>query len=179
MMGEAGLIIRTIGHSTRSLGDFLELLRVNEIETVVDVRRFPFSRRHPHFNRDQLRDALLRARVDYVAAPELGGRRQPLPDSPNTAWHNMSFRGYADHMETDEFRSGIERLLEVGRKRRTAIMCAEALWWKCHRSLIADYLKSKGICVRHIIDGTHSEIHSYTPAARVNNGRLSYSSPER
>lgn len=165
----------TIGHSTRSLEEFLGLLDAYAIEVLADVRRFPGSRKNPHFNQDPLRDALKGNGVEYVSLPELGGWRQPLPDSRNTAWRNPSFRGYADYMETGEFRSGIERLLDLIRRRRTAFMCAEALWRRCHRSLIADYLKAEGICVRHIIDGTTSEIHPYTSAALVRNGTLSYS----
>jgi uncharacterized protein (DUF488 family) len=172
------LTIWTIGHSTRTLGEFLDLLTVNAIEAVADVRRFPASRRHPHFDQDALRTSLLGAGVEYVPLPELGGRRRPRPDSHNTAWRNESFRGYADYMETEGFRAGIERLLELVRRRRTAVMCAEAVWWRCHRSLIADCLKAAGVSVRHIIDGTNSEIHPYTSAARFRNGRLSYSPGE-
>ena len=112
---------------------------------------------------------------EYVPLPELGGRRRPRPDLRNTVWRNKSFRGYADYMETEGFRAGIERLLELTRRRRTAFMCAEAVWWRCHRSLIADYLKAEGICVRHIIDGRDDEIHPYTSAARFRDGKLSYS----
>ena len=169
------MTVWTIGHSTRSLGEFLDLLSVHAIEALADVRRFPTSRRYPHFDRDPLSDSLRGAGVEYVALPELGGLRHPLPDSRNTLWRNQSFRGYADYMETEEFRGGIDRLLDLVRRRRTALMCAEAVWWKCHRSLIADYLKAEGICVRHIVDWKTNEIHSYTSAARLRNGRLSYS----
>ena len=113
--------------------------------------------------------------VEYVPLPELGGRRRPRLDSHNTVWRNESFRGYADYMETEGFRAGIERLLELARRKRTAIMCAESVWWRCHRSLVADYLKAAGVRVRHIMDGTNSEIHPYTSAARFRNGKLSYS----
>lgn len=173
-MSEEALTVWTVGHSTRPRDEFLELLAANEIEAVADVRRFAGSRKHPHFNPDALRDALATIGVEYVPLPELGGRRRPRPDSRNTAWRNESFRGYADYMETDEFRAGIARLLELARRRRTAVMCAEAVWWRCHRSLIADYLKASGVCVRHIIGGTRSEIHPYTSAARVTDGILSY-----
>jgi len=178
VMSEEGLTLWTIGHSTRTLGEFLDLLAVDAIEALADVRRFPASRKHPHFDQDALCNSLPGIGVEYVPLPELGGRRRPRPDSHNTVWHNESFRGYADYMETEEFCAGIERLLELARRKRTAVMCAEAVWWRCHRSLIADYLKSAGVCVRHIIDGTHSEIHPYTSAARVRDGKVSYSPGE-
>lgn len=177
-MDETGLTIWTIGHSSRPLDEFLALLAANTIEALADVRRFPGSRKHPQFNQAALRDALQQAGIEYAPLPELGGRRRPRPDSHNTAWRNESFRGYADYMETEEFRAGIERLLELARRRRTAVMCSEAVWWRCHRGLIADYLKSTGVCVRHIISGSHSEIHPYTSAAHIEDGRLSYSSEE-
>lgn len=174
-MSKEELTLWTIGHSTRTLGEFLDLLTVNGIGAVADVRRFPASRKHPHFDQDTLRTSLLRAGVEYVPLPELGGRRQPRPDSHNTFWRNESFRGYADYMETEGFHAGIERLLELAHRRQTVFMCAEAVWWRCHRSLIADYLKAEGICVRHIIDGTSNELHPYTSAARFRDGKLSYS----
>jgi uncharacterized protein (DUF488 family) len=177
-MSEEELTVWTVGHSTRTLDEFLELLTANDIEALADVRRFPASRKHPHFNQDALRDSLSGIGVEYVPLPELGGRRRPRPDSHNTVWRNESFRGYADYMETEGFRAGIKRLLELARRRRTAVMCAEAVWWRCHRSLIADYLKAGGVCVRHILDGTTTEIHSYTSAARIRDGRLSYSPAE-
>ena len=177
-MSEEELTVWTVGHSTRTLDEFLELLTANDIEALADVRRFPASRKHPHFNQDALRDSLSGIGVEYVPLLELGGRRRPRPDSHNTVWRNESFRGYADYMETEGFRAGIKRLLELARRRRTAVMCAEAVWWRCHRSLIADYLKAGGVCVRHILDGTTTEIHPYTSAARVRDGRLSYSPAE-
>jgi uncharacterized protein (DUF488 family) len=170
----AELKIWTIGHSTRALSDFLALLATNGIEAVADVRQYPASRRYPHFNQRALSESLAQAGVEYAWLPELGGRRRPRPDSHNTAWRNESFRGYADYMETPEFRAGIERLLEVARRRRTAIMCSEALWWRCHRSLIADALKAAGVIVEHILDPGKNEIHPYTSAARLEDGRLSY-----
>lgn len=173
-MSEEELTVWTIGHSARTLGDFLELLTANEIEAVADVRRYAASRKHPHFNRDALCNSLSGVGVEYVPLPELGGRRRPRPDSQNTVWRNESFRGYADYMETKEFRAGIEQLMDLVRRQRTAIMCAEAVWWRCHRSLIADFLKANGVCVRHIISGKKTEVHPYTSAARLENGRLSY-----
>jgi uncharacterized protein (DUF488 family) len=169
--------IWTIGHSTRTLEVFLEMLALHEIEALADVRRYPGSRKYPHFGTEPLSQALKEREVDYVAMPELGGRRQPRPDSHNTVWRNESFRGYADYMETDGFRQGIERLMAVALRKRTAVMCAEAVWWRCHRALIADYLTAAGVVVRHIMEGK-SEIHKFTAAARIRNGALSYA-PEQ
>lgn len=164
----------TIGHSNRSIEQFLEMLASQRIETLADVRRFPGSRRLPHFNQENLSKSLTDAGVDYVHFPELGGRRRTRADSPNTAWRNEAFRGYADFMMTPEFRAGIERLLALAKEKRTAIMCAEALWWQCHRSLIADYLKAAGHNVNHIMTPTKTEPHPFTSAARLVDGRLSY-----
>jgi len=166
--------IWTVGHSTRSSQEFNDILLAHEISALVDVRSFPGSRRYPHFNKAELARALEAAGIHYVHNPQLGGRRRPSPQSKNTAWKNASFRAYADHMESEEFKKGIEDLLELAGKNRTAVMCAEALWWRCHRSLIADFLKAKGIEVIHILDAKHTESHPYTPAARIVNGHLSY-----
>ena len=174
MSGE-GLTIWTIGHSTRSLEEFLGLLIANEIQALADVRRFTASRKYPQFNQDALRLSLAEVGIEYVSLPELGGRRRPRPGSANTVWRNESFRGYADHMETPEFREGIATLLELARRKRTAIMCAEAVWWRCHRALISDHLKAAGVCVRHILSEKKTEVHPYTSAAHVENGKLSYS----
>src|ERR1043165_9217230 len=145
-----------------------------EIEVLVDVRSFTGSRRYPQFNRENLRASLIDAGINYLHMPEIGGRRKTKPDSQNVAWRNESFRGYADYMETEEFRAGIERLVEIATARRTAIMCAEAVWWRCHRSLISDYLKARGAKVIHILSKTKSEEHPFTTAARIVNGQLSY-----
>jgi len=168
--------IWTVGHSTRELSVFLELLRQNRIGILADVRRFPGSRRHPHFAHDALSRSLSDIGIEYEHFPELGGHRKPRPDSSNTAWRNDSFRGYADYMETDEFRKGIERLLKCAKGKPTAIMCAEALWWRCHRALIADHLKATGYEVWHIIDAGKTELHPFTSAARLREGKLTYSS---
>jgi uncharacterized protein (DUF488 family) len=170
----AAVTIWTIGHSTRSIEEFKQILSNNQIGALVDVRTFPGSRRYPQFNKQQLSQSLHSLGVEYVHLPELGGRRKSRPDSKNTAWNNEGFRGYADHMETSEFKKGIEALLEVARQQRTTIMCAEAVWWRCHRSLISDFLKSQGVKVVHIIDAKKSEEHPYTPVARIVNGSLSY-----
>lgn len=166
--------IWTVGHSTRDFADFNHILNEHEIRSLADVRSFPGSRRYPQFNRSELSESLAREGIDYHHLPALGGRRRPSPDSRNTAWRHPSFRAYADHMETVEFKQGVERLLELARERKTAVMCAEALWWRCHRSLIADYLKTLGAVVIHVIDLNHAEPHPYTSAARVIQGRLSY-----
>ncbi len=164
----------TIGHSTRSGEEFIELLRENRIEALADVRRFPGSRRHPQFGQAELAAALKREGIEYVHFSELGGRRPAQPDSPNTAWRNEAFRGYADYMETKEFARGIGRLLVLAKAKRTAIMCAEALWWQCHRSLIADYLKAEDHTVWHILTAGKLQLHSFSGAARLVDGKLSY-----
>ncbi len=138
------------------------------------MRSFPSSRRYPHFNRIALDEALAAETIKYFHLPELGGRRRARPDSENIAWRNASFRGYADYMETAAFHAGIERLLEIAQSNRTAIMCAEAVWWRCHRGLIADYLKASGVDVTHINSTTSNTGHPYTSAARIINGQLSY-----
>jgi uncharacterized protein (DUF488 family) len=164
----------TIGHSTREIDAFVQLLISFRIETLVDVRTYPASRRYPHFNKEILRVSLSSAGIDYAHMPELGGRRKNRPDSQNIAWRNESFRGYADYMETDAFAEGIARLLELARARRTAIMCAEAVWWRCHRSLISDFLKAEGVTVTHILGAGKSQEHPFTSAAQLVNGKLSY-----
>ncbi len=166
--------IWTIGHSTRSIDEFIEMLRSFDIQILVDVRSFPGSRRYPHFNREALEEALRGAGFEYIHTKELGGRRRASPDSLNIAWRNESFRGYADYMETDAFRDGVARLRALAADQRTAIMCSEAVWWRCHRSMIADYLKALGIEVIHILAAQKSEEHPYTSAARIVNGELSY-----
>ncbi|MFN2493630.1 MAG: DUF488 family protein [Pyrinomonadaceae bacterium] len=167
-------IIWTIGHSTRPLDEFKDILRAHSIDTLVDVRSFPGSRRYPHFNKAELTRSLELSGIVYLHLPQLGGRRKTSAASRNMAWRNASFRGYADHMASDEFQEGIKALLEVSHGNRTTVMCAEALWWRCHRSLIADFLKSTGYEVIHIRDAEHTETHPYTSAARIVDGRLSY-----
>jgi len=145
--------IWTVGHSTRTIDIFISVLEENGIKLVADVRSFPGSRRYPQFNRKMLAKSLAEYGIRYEHFPELGGRRKAGEDSHNTAWRNASFRGYADHMETEEFRKGIERLLDLANKLGpAAIMCAEAVWWRCHRALISDYLKTGGLEVMHILD---------------------------
>ncbi len=164
----------TIGHSTRSAEEFNKILRAHKIEALVDVRSFPGSRRYPQFNQEALAEDLRRIGIKYKHLRLLGGRRKPVADSKNTAWKNASFRAYADYMESVSFKEGIEDLREEAGKYRTVIMCAEAVWWRCHRSLIADYLKAQGTSVIHISDDTHTQSHPYTSAARIVDGTLSY-----
>jgi uncharacterized protein (DUF488 family) len=167
--------IWSIGHSTRTIDEFISLLSENGIKLLADVRMWPASRRYPQFNKEALVESLSAHEVRYEHFPELGGKRKSKPDSLNTAWRNASFRGYADYMETKQFQKGIERLLNASAQTgTTAIMCAEAVWWRCHRSLIADYLKARGVEVLHILGTTKVEPHPYTSAARIVNGELSY-----
>jgi uncharacterized protein (DUF488 family) len=168
------VMVWTVGHSTRSGEEFGQILLAHGIQVLVDVRSFPGSHRYPQFNKPALAESLASIGIRYQHEPRLGGRRTPRADSYNTAWRNASFRAYADHMETDEFRSGVEKLLELAHSAQTAVMCAEALWWRCHRSLIADYLKAAGHSVVHIIDQTKTEDHPFTSAARIVDGELSY-----
>ena len=168
------LTIWSIGHSTRSIGEFIEVLHHHQIEAIADVRRFPGSRRLPQFGEDSLREALAADGLDYRWIEELGGRRRPIKDSPNLAWRNSSFRGYADHLQSAEFDRGLHCLLEMAARRRTAMMCAEVLWWRCHRSLVSDVLKTRGIEVLHIQDDKPPAAHPFTAPARLVDGQLSY-----
>ena len=168
--------IWTIGHSTRTIEEFIGALQAHGIRLVADVRLLPGSKRYPQFNKEVLAKSLADRGIVYEHFPELGGRRKPRKDSRNTAWRNESFRGYADYMETAKFAEGITRLQEmVGRHGAGVIMCAEAVWWSCHRSLIADYLKAQGAEVIHIIKANKAGTHPFTSAAKIVNGRLSYS----
>jgi uncharacterized protein (DUF488 family) len=170
--------IWTIGHSTRELEEFLGLLVKFRIEALVDVRSFPGSRRHPQFVKDALAASLRERQIEYAWLPALGGRRRASPDSPNTAWRNAAFRGYADYMSTAEFARGLQQLLDLASRARTVIMCAEALWWRCHRSMIADALCVRGIEVVHIMDARHETVHPMTAAASIVRGQLSYAAPQ-
>ena len=186
--------IWTIGHSTRAIDEFISLLKENEIKLLVDVRAWPGSKRYPQFNKDALAGSLSAHGIRYEHFPELGGKRKSKADSRNTAWRNASFRGYADYMEAEQFQKGIERLLDVagqgaaawaaaeikhdGREAvtpcPTAIMCAEAVWWRCHRSLIADYLKARGVEVLHVLGTNKVEPVRFHVGSTVVNGNLSY-----
>jgi uncharacterized protein (DUF488 family) len=165
----------TIGHSTRNIDELISLLKENDIKFLADVRAWPSSKRYPQFNKNALAESLTAHGIRYEHFPELGGKRKSKPDSRNTAWRNTSFRGYVDYMEAEQFQKGIERLLDVAAESGpTAIMCAEAVWWRCHRSLIADYLKARGVEVMHILGANKVEPHPYTSAARIVDGQLNY-----
>jgi uncharacterized protein (DUF488 family) len=167
----------TIGHSTRSADELRDVLAAHEIEVVADVRRFPGSRRLPQFGSSALATSLDAAGIGYRWIEALGGRRRTDPGSPNDAWEHAAFRGYADHTATEEFAEGLFELLMIASGARTAVMCAEVLWWRCHRRIIADVLVSLGYEVRHIRDAATEEIHELAPPARLVDGLLSYASP--
>ena len=164
----------TIGHSTRPIGEFLGLLAEHGIEALADVRRYPGSRRQPQYARDTLSGTIEHAGLVYCWLPSLGGRRTPAPDSPNLGWRSAAFRGYADYLATEEFAAGLMELTMLASGLRTAIMCAEAVWWRCHRSLIADVLTVSGFEVRHILGPGAAKVHPLTPPARIVNGMLTY-----
>jgi uncharacterized protein (DUF488 family) len=172
----------TIGHSTRPIEEFIDLLRASQIQVLVDVRTVPRSRRNPQFNKDALPHSLGEAQIGYEHMAELGGLRgkQPVADpSPNTFWQNDSFRNYADYALTPPFRAGLESLRALGRERRCAIMCAEAVWWRCHRRIIADYLVSAGETVLHILGPNKVEPAKLSAEARPQaDGSLIYAGPE-
>jgi uncharacterized protein (DUF488 family) len=164
----------TVGHSTLPIEQFLSVLTAYGIEQLADVRTVPRSRRNPQFNADALRESLRTAGISYVPLRELGGLRKPRPDSPNLGWRNESFRGYADYMQTEEFGAGLARLVDLASERRTAIMCAEAVPWQCHRSLVADALAVRGIGVVEILSETSYRDHALTPFARVSGTAVTY-----
>jgi uncharacterized protein (DUF488 family) len=160
----------TIGHSTRTIDEFVALLRANEITGLADVRTIPRSRRHPHFGREHLAGRLAGEAVEYRHFPGLGGLRKPRVDSPNGGWKNPAFRGYADHMQTPEFSSAVDDLMEFGASRNVVVMCAEAVWWRCHRMLLSDALVARGVEVDHIMaEGVRSTVqpHRLTPFAQI------------
>jgi uncharacterized protein (DUF488 family) len=164
----------TIGHSTRSIEEFLDLLKMHGIELLVDIRAFPGSRRYPHFNKERLLPFLVSHGIDYEHMAGLGGRRKPAEDSINLAWRHPSFRGYADYMQTAEFQDHFVVLEDLARGKRTAYMCSEAPWWKCHRALVSDLMKLKGWKVLHIMEKGKLTEHPYTSPARAEQGQLFY-----
>ena len=168
------LTLWTVGHSTRPLSDFLGVLAEYRIELVADVRRFPGSRSQPQYQQPALEPALRAAEIGYIWLPGLGGRRRPVPRTPNTAWQHSAFRGYADHLAGEEFAAGLLELLTLAWGLRTAIMCAEILWWRCHRRMIADVLVSLGARVIHIRDVNTAETHRLRTPAHLVRGVLSY-----
>lgn len=169
--------IFTIGHSTHPLDKFIEMLQANGIQDLADVRNFPGSKKFPQFNKEALNESLRLAGIEYHHFKALGGRRKPLKDSKNTAWRNDAFRGYADYMETEEFQTAIVALEALASIKKTAYMCSEAVWWRCHRSLISDYLKVRGWKVLHILSANKVEEHPFTSPARIVDGKLLYADP--
>ncbi|HET6956721.1 MAG TPA: DUF488 domain-containing protein [Vicinamibacterales bacterium] len=168
------MTIYTIGHSTRSLDDFVGLLQQHGIVQLADVRTVPKSRRHPHFAGDALSKSLPGAGISYRHAPGLGGLRKPAADSNNSGWRHPSFRGYADYMQTPAFEDALNGLIQWSGERLTAVMCAEAVWWQCHRQLIADALVARGIEARHIMSAKAADVHTLTSFARVDGTRVTY-----
>jgi len=168
------LSIMTIGHSTRSVKEFIRLLKAHKVQRLVDVRTVPRSRHNPQFNRSELSSALHSARLHYTYMPGLGGFRRANRDSLNIGWHNLSFRGFADYMQTSEFRENLDALIELGKTERIAIMCAEAVPWRCHRSLIADALLGRQIEVHEITSATRTQPHTLPPWAEVTGMQVTY-----
>ena len=173
-MKKSEIIVFTIGHSTHLTRDFLRVLDAYGIEEVIDVRTIPRSRKNPQFNEKRLSATLRRHKVRYKHMGGLGGLRHALKDSVNTYWHNASFRGFADYMQTDEFKDNIDSLIKIAKKRQVTLMCAEAVPWRCHRSLIADALAVRGIKVIHIFSATNSRRHEITRSAKVRKGNIVY-----
>ncbi len=166
--------IWTIGHSTRPIEEFLGLLAEYHIQAIADVRSFPGSRKYPQYGKEALAATLPENEIGYRWLPMLGGRRRVAPDSPNTAWRNASFRGYADYMMTPQFTQGLDELLTLAARSRTALMCSEAVWWRCHRSMVADALCVAGVEVVHILGAKHTAAHPMTQPARIVDGELIY-----
>ena len=167
--------VLTIGHSNHPLDRFLALLAGHGVEALVDIRRFPGSRKHPHFSRDNLAAALPKSGVEYHWLEALGGRRHKQRDeSPNLGLENKGFRNYADYMLTDEFREGMEKLLDIAQRKRTAIMCAEGLFWQCHRRLVSDFLIANGVTVQHIMPNGEMRPHKLTKGAVIESGQVTY-----
>jgi len=173
---ETGALVLTVGHSTREQEDFIALLKAHGVKRLVDVRAIPRSRHNPQFNREQIGPALRRAGIGYLHMPALGGLRHAQPSSLNTAWRNAGFRGFADYMQTPEFAGGLRRLMKLARLKQTAIMCAEAVSWRCHRSLIADALLAHGYRAEEIESLKRRRQHALTPWARVQGTKVTYPS---
>jgi uncharacterized protein (DUF488 family) len=172
--GKASPLILTIGHSVHPIEEFIRLLQVHEVTCVVDVRTIPRSRHNPQFNAESLPVSLKQASIDYIHMPGLGGLRHSTAASPNMGWRNASFRGFADYMQTPEFDSALQELLPLAKKERLALMCAEAVPWRCHRSLIADALRVRGFRVEHIMSLSSRQVHALTPFAKVEGRRITY-----
>lgn len=177
-MNRSDNTIWTIGHSNHTLEEFLAMLTSFSISLLVDVRSYPGSNYVPHFNKENMQQSLPENSVKYLHLKKLGGRRKGKTNSNNTVWRNKSFRAYADYMETASFKTGIDKLTAAAKKQRTAVMCSEAVWWRCHRSMIADYLKAADWKVMHIMNSNKSKQHPYTSPASVVQGELFYGSEE-
>jgi len=173
-MKELKKIVWTIGHSTRTFEEFIEMLRSFQIEMVADIRSYPGSRKFPQFNKESLQMTLAQNKIEYIHLKKLGGRRKVNPDSKNTSWRHLAFRAYADYMQTNDFKEGIKELEEIALKKRTAYMCSEAVWWRCHRSMVSDYLKAHHWKVVHIMAIGKEQEHPYTAPARIEKGELTY-----
>ncbi|MGZ4959135.1 MAG: DUF488 domain-containing protein [Methylomonas sp.] len=171
---EPSTVVLTIGHSTRSIESFIELLKTHAATLVVDIRTVPRSRHDPQFNEESLSDSLKQAGFKYLHLPGLGGLRHAKRDSPNLGWHNASFRGFADYMQTPEFEQNLDELIRWAKHERCVLMCAEAVPWRCHRSLIADALLVRGICSEHIMNESRRSVHTLTPFAKVHGTQISY-----
>ena len=167
--------IFTIGHSTRTIEEFLEMLNSFNIKVLADIRRLPGSRKYPQFDQDALKKSLEENGIEYVYIEDLGGRRKVSPDSKNTTWRNKSFQGYADYMETESFENGIKVLEKFAIEKNSAMMCSEAVWWRCHRSMVSDFLKAKGWEVLHIMSLGKATEHPYTAPARIVGNKVFYS----
>ena len=177
-MAEPAGEIFSIGHSTHDLPTFTGLLRRHGIGHVADIRTFPRSRRLPHFNAESLGPSLAAEGIGYTHLPALGGRRKPVTGSPNDGWQHPGFRGYADHMATEGFAEGVRKLADLAERERTACLCAESLWWRCHRRLLSDALAVAGWRVQHILPDGSLQLHTLTPFAVVEGGRITYPAAE-
>lgn len=166
--------IYTIGHSTHPIEEFIKMLQSYAIKNLVDVRKLPGSRKYPQFNQDALRESLAEVGINYIYETNLGGRRKVHKDSKNTSWRNPSFQAYADYMETEDFKYAVLELEQIALEAPTVYMCSEAVWWRCHRSMISDYLKVRGWNVQHIMGIGKSQEHPYTSPARIVDGEVVY-----
>lgn len=172
--GEMSMKIWTIGHSTHAIAEYIAILKAHDIEAVADIRRFPGSKRLPHFNKENLRLSLKSEGIEYHHFEDLGGRRTPVPNSRNSGWRVLAFRGYADYMESEAFRHSVVSLADLAMTKRVVYMCSEAVWWSCHRALVSDYFKHKGWTVLHIMNSLKVVEHPWTKPARIINGDLVY-----
>jgi uncharacterized protein (DUF488 family) len=170
--------IYTIGHSTHPPDEFIRLLLEAGIKMIADIRFYPSSKKHPHFNKEALQKKLQEADIGYIHLQSLGGRRKPQPDSLNNGWRHAAFRGYADYMASPEFLEAANQLAVIAEKTPTAYMCSESVWWRCHRALVSDHFKCKGWQVQHIMPNGKQQEHPYTQPARIVNGKLSYAVPD-